>query len=237
VKRISIRATQVSIRISLAPNLLIGPSPYDGAPSQELPLPEAHPVAETAQQRNARFESDALPHLDRIYCAALCMTGDRADAEDLVQDAFVRAYASFHEFRLGTNLRVWLYRILTTLIESHRKRGGDPARAYRVAEIDDRRLERVGLRQPAGHSPEAKAPLRDVDVRAVLQSIPYDLRIAVYLSDVEDFSRAEIGHILGIPITTVRSRLHRGHRQLCIRLLGCSSLPGEPRDERRSGRW
>lgn len=221
MKRIPIRAPEVSIRTALAPILSIGPAPYDGVSSRELPPPRAHLTAETAQSRSAQFERDALPHLDRIYCAALCMTGDRANAEDLVQDAFARAHLSFHEFRPGRNLRAWLFRILTTtFIEAHQKPGGDPS-AGRVGEIDDRRLERVGsTRQPARHSAEAQAQLRDADVRAVLQSMPYDLRITVYLADVEDFSHEEIGQILGIPITTVRSRLHDGHRQLCIWLLG-----------------
>jgi RNA polymerase sigma-70 factor (ECF subfamily) len=155
---------------------------------------------------------------DRIYCTALYMTGDPTDAEILVQDVFASAYVKFHEVRPGTNCRAWLYRILTaTFVEAHRKPSGDPDRGSSI----QGRLQQVDApRQPAGVTTGAHAHLRVDQVRSALQSIPYDMRIVVHLADVENFSRQDIGHILGIPTAVVESRLRSGHRQLCIRLLG-----------------
>jgi RNA polymerase sigma-70 factor, ECF subfamily len=165
----------------------------------------------------ALFEEQALPFLDQLYAAGLRMTRNPADAQDLVQETFVKAYSAFGQFQQGTNLKAWLYRILTnTFINTYRKKQRDPYSGT-IDELEDWQLggaESATTTTTRSAEAEAIDHLPDTAVKDALQSIPEDFRLAVYLADVEGFSYQEIADIMKTPVGTVMSRLHRGRRLL-----------------------
>ena len=173
-------------------------------------------VLESATDRNDRFERDALVFMDQLYAAALRYTKNPEDARDLVQDTYLKAFNSFHQFEEGTNLRAWLYRVLTTnFINTYRKDQRRPQ--LTSGELEDWQLAQAQSHtSDLGKSAEVEAleNLPDSDIKRALQEIPEEFRIAVYLADVEGFSYKEIADIVEVPAGTVMSRLHRGRKLL-----------------------
>ena len=194
-------------------------------PSALLERPAQHAVVDSTAMSDTEpgelrelFENQALQYMDQLYAAALRMTRNPADAGDLVQETYVKAYAAFRSFEQGTNLKAWLYRILTnTYINIYRKNQREPYQGA-IDELEDWQLGGAeSLTQGrTTRSAEAEAidHLPDSDVKAALQAIPEDFRLAVYLADVEGFSYQEIADIMKTPVGTVMSRLHRGRRLL-----------------------
>ena len=197
-------------------------------------------VLESATDRNDRFERDALVFMDQLYSAALRYTKNPEDARDLVQDTYLKAFNSFHQFEEGTNLRAWLYRVLTTtFINTYRKDQRRPQLAS--GELEDWQLaEAQSHTSDLGKSAEVEAleNLPDSDIKRALQEIPEEFRIAVYLADVEGFSYKEIAEIVEVPAGTVMSRLHRGRKLLREKLadyakeLGYSTQPKKGKEEK-----
>jgi len=180
--------------------------------------------------RRARFEQDVVPFMGQLYPAALRMTKNASDAEDLVQETIAKAYAGFHQFRPGTNLRAWLYRILAnTFINTYRKRRREPAAALGTDFSDgwpDGGDPRGGA--PPAAEAEALDRLSDSEILGALRDLPEDFRMAIYLADIEGYPYREVAEMMGTPIGTVMSRLHRGRGRLREKLAKYAPKQGLP---------
>ncbi len=192
------------------------PMPNDDVVADESQISGV--TADEATVKRELFEEQALPFMNQLYAAAMRMTRNPADAADLVQETFVKAFQAFGQFQQGTNLKAWLYRIQTnTFINSYRKNQRNPYQGT-IDELEDWQLggaESV-TQTTSTRSAEAEAidHLPDSAVKDALQAIPEDFRLAVYFADVEGFSYQEIADIMKTPVGTVMSRLHRGRRML-----------------------
>jgi RNA polymerase sigma-70 factor (ECF subfamily) len=185
---------------------------------------------EHTSEDRARFERDVIPQLGQLYPAALRMTRNPTDAEDLVQETSAKAYAAFGQFTPGTNLRAWLNRILTTtFINVYRKRRREPQQAL-GGDLAEWQMSADRLAPPV-QSAEAEALDRttDSDLLRALRDLPGEFRTAVYLADVEGYPYREIAEIMGTPVGTVMSRLHRGRRKLREQLMAAGF--GSPKAE------
>jgi RNA polymerase sigma-70 factor (ECF subfamily) len=174
-------------------------------------------LLESPEERGKRFEREALPYLGQMYNAAMRMVHNSADAEDIVQEAYAKAYQAFHQFKPGTNLKAWLYRILTnTYINFYRKNQRRP-KISDAPEIEDWQLAQADSHMS---SPEPSAEIAalshipDSDIMSAMNSLRPEYRWAVYLSDVEGMSYKEIADVTHVPLGTVMSRLSRGRAQL-----------------------
>jgi RNA polymerase sigma-70 factor (ECF subfamily) len=180
-------------------------------------------MSDWTDDTEARFVRDVLPLVDQLYRAALRHTRRPADAEDLVQETMVKAYAGFHRFTDGTNVRAWLFRILTNAwISSYRsaQRRPDEMLAADVAEVWP-----TAAKNPSAELAVLEA-MGDKDVRDALQALPEGQRLTVYYADVEGFRYKEIAEVLGVPLGTVMSRLHRGRANLRAMLVNIAAARG-----------
>jgi RNA polymerase sigma-70 factor (ECF subfamily) len=183
-------------------------------------VPDVHPARTCAEDR---FEAEALPHLNDLFRTALRMTGERGQAEDVIQEVYLQAWRSFERFEEGTNCRAWLYKILFHCVSHHRRKW------FRFPMLKEKEefLE-ANLVQPSPVSDQ----LTDGEILRALDEIPSDFRAVVLLVDVEEFTYKEVAAILSIPIGTVMSRLSRGRGLLRNRLADVARSHGIGKDRR-----
>jgi RNA polymerase sigma-70 factor (ECF subfamily) len=201
-------------------------------------MAEVAPVDLTAEERK-RFQEEALPLLDSLYAGALRMTRNPSDAEDLVQETMMRAYRAFARFEPGTNIKAWLFRILTNAyINVYRKKQREPRQVSQdeVQEFDlYRELRDFDPDQTETPERIVLDKLVDSDILDAIDDLPEQFRMAVVLSDVEGFSYAEMAEIMDVPLGTVMSRLHRGRKALQKRLWEIARDRGIVKGPRQDG--
>jgi RNA polymerase sigma-70 factor, ECF subfamily len=187
-----------------------------------------------AAELQARFETDAIPYMRQMFPAAYRLTLDRCDAEDLIQETFARAYVKFHQFEPGTNLRAWLYCIMfRTFYSTCRKRSRKPAEmlaANLYQACGGQAADSQAGRVPPSRSAEAEAldSLGDSPVMRALAELPPQFKTALYLADIQGFQQSDIADIMGTPVGTVMSRIHRGRAMLRAKLRPAATAPARP---------
>ena len=192
-------------------------------------------ITETQERRAARFERAVLPYLDHIYSAALLMTRDLDDADELVQGTFAQAYESFHRVQRGTDVKVWLYRALTSTFTDIRG-WRQPQQPMAADNLGHLQLADAEPPIPSGMGrmdSEALNQLPDSEIKKAMQELPADLRLTVYLADVEGYTYGQMADIVEAPIPTVASRLHQGRRRLRGLLLSHANTAAAVRLQRR----
>jgi RNA polymerase sigma-70 factor (ECF subfamily) len=187
------------------------------------------------KQKRQAFEKEALPHMDALYRTALRMTKNVGDAEDLVQEAYVKAYRFWDKFETGSNCRAWLFKIMTNVfINDYRSKSRSPM-AINVDDVDDNFLYGQLATNSTGDNPEKEffSKILDDDVKKAIEDLPEDFRLVVVLSFIEDFSYQEIAEIADLQLGTVKSRLHRGRKLLQKELLEYAIRNGFIKDPRK----
>lgn len=185
------------------------------------------------RQDQQLFEQAAMPYLDALYNTALRMTRNAQDAEDLVQETYLKAYRHFDKFQPGTNLKAWLFKIMkNTFINDYRKRQLVPPESdfAEFEESFESELSEEATQQIKNPEQEALENVLDEDVQRALDELPADYRMVVLLADVEGFAYREIAEILDIPVGTVMSRLYRGRKKLETDMLRYAREHGYLRD-------
>jgi RNA polymerase sigma-70 factor, ECF subfamily len=171
-------------------------------------------------ERNTRFEQNAMPYMAQLYPTALRLTGNQIDAEDLLQETFAKAYAAFDQFRPGTNLRAWLRKILAnTFINTCRAKKRQPVQVHSsdFQELCQAGADPLGVPVPSAEA-EALELLGDSAALRALGDLPENIRKVIYLADIEGYAYREIAQIMGTPLGTVMSRVHRGRNKLRTKL-------------------
>jgi RNA polymerase sigma-70 factor (ECF subfamily) len=192
-----------------------------GSQNDNAPAKASNPAnsgaPEAASAKVETFERDAMAYLDQLYAAAMRITRNPTDAEDLVQETYAKAFANFHQYQPGTNLKAWMHRILTnTYINDYRKKQREPLRSD-ADEVEDWQIARAASHDSGGlRSAELEAldHLTDDRIKTGLAALPDHYRMVLYYADVEGYSYKEIATIMDTPIGTVMSRLHRARAQL-----------------------
>jgi RNA polymerase sigma-70 factor (ECF subfamily) len=167
------------------------------------------------------FEAEVLTHLDAMYGVAMRMTKNTASAEDLVHDTIVKAVRARHQYKAGTNLKAWLLRIQTNTFINRHRRGGlerDVLEGPDAGPLAHRWIGAAMMRAMRDPEREALAPLIEAEVRSALEDLPEHFRLPIVLSDVEGLSYKEIADVMGCPVGTVMSRLHRARKMLQVTL-------------------
>jgi RNA polymerase sigma-70 factor (ECF subfamily) len=191
-------------------------------------------MTSSASARSQLFEEQAMEHIDKLYAHAMRKTGNSADANDLVQETYLKAFAAFDQFQQGTNIKAWLHRILeNTYINQYRKQQNQPYYSP-LEELEDWQLGDAESRTAtSSRSAEAEAidHLPASAIKDALQALPEDFRAAVYLVDVEGYSYQEVADIMDTPTGTVMSRLHRGRKLLREQLADYAREQGFGKDK------
>lgn len=191
-------------------------------------------MTSAASARSQLFEEQAMEHIDKLYAHAMRKTGNSADANDLVQETYLKAFAAFDQFQQGTNIKAWLHRILeNTYINQYRKQQNQPYYSP-LEELEDWQLGDAESRTAtSSRSAEAEAidHLPASAIKDALQALPEDFRAAVYLVDVEGYSYQEVADIMDSPTGTVMSRLHRGRKLLREQLADYAREQGFGKDK------